>query len=58
MLIRQFYPAEITRDPSATPSWRMRLPIVGLSALVILLGLFPSPWLAIINWIMAWIKTL
>jgi proton-translocating NADH-quinone oxidoreductase chain N len=58
MLIRQFYPAESLRDLTAKPSWRMRLPVLFLGLLVVLLGLWPTPWLAIIDRIMLWIRLL
>jgi proton-translocating NADH-quinone oxidoreductase chain N len=58
MLIRQFYPAEHLPYLDAKPSWRMRLPLVVLGLLVILLGLWPTPWLAVIDRIMTWINML
>jgi len=36
----------------------MALPMIGLAALVILLGVFPSPWLRLIDRIMDWITVL
>jgi formate hydrogenlyase subunit 3/multisubunit Na+/H+ antiporter MnhD subunit len=36
----------------------MVLPIIGLAALVVLLGIFPSPWLRLIDRIMDWVTVL
>ena len=36
----------------------MAFPLISLAALVVLLGVYPSPWLRLIDWIMDWVTVL
>ena len=62
MLAIQFQPSKAERSEVVDAPVRdsisiwMAFPIIGLVALVLLLGVFPSPWLRLIDWIMNWVS--
>jgi len=64
MLAVQFQPSNGDRSDNTDVPVRdrisiwMALPIAGLVALVVLLGVIPSPWLRVIDWIMNWVSLL
>jgi F420H2 dehydrogenase subunit N len=58
LLAQQFIGAPKTDERLPHASWRLRLPVLILSALIILLGLLPAPWLAVLEAMMTWINFL